>query len=223
MTSAPLVGDTLDVLARENLRNHLIAELESLKGGGVFSREQVGVVLGQWFHPLHYFPAFLSRLIAASPSLEMQTHISRILWQELGEGDMNKAHKQIYITTMTAAGFARESVAEAQPFDETTELVAGYQRASESYLSGLGFMYGTEVADLAMVSTIGDLVRETTGRRDLPWVDIHIRQEPDHLDSSNKALRPALTVEQQRQVIESARQMWALWIAFFKRIKEAIM
>lgn len=223
MTSAPLVGDTLEVLARENLRNHLIAELERLKSAGVFSREQVGVVLGQWFHPLHYFPAFLSRLIAVSPSLKMQTHISRILWQELGEGDMDKAHEQIYITTMTAAGFRREVVAQARPFGETEELVAGYRQASESYLSGLGFMYGTEVADLAMVSTIGGLVRETTQRQDLPWVDIHVRQEPDHIDSSNQTLRPALTVEQQRQVIESARQMWALWIGFFKRIREAIV
>ena len=223
MTSAPLVGDTLEVLARENLRNQLVAGLASLKSMGPFSREQVGVVLGQWFHPLHYFPAFLSRLIAVSPSLEMQTHISRILWQELGEGEVCKAHERIYITTMADAGFEREAFAQARPFDKTIELVAGYKRASEDYLSGLGFMYGTEVADLAMVSTIGELVCEATARRDLPWVDIHIKQEPDHVDVSNKTLRPAFTVQQQKQIIASARQMWALWIGFFERIKEVIV
>ena len=40
------------------------------------SRETVSTFLGQWWHPLHYFPTFLSRTIAVVPALEMKTAIS---------------------------------------------------------------------------------------------------------------------------------------------------
>jgi hypothetical protein len=48
------------------------------------TRDKVGVFLGQWWHPLHYFPNFLSRTIDAVPVLEMKTAICKILNQELG-------------------------------------------------------------------------------------------------------------------------------------------
>jgi len=77
------------------------------------TREQVGAFLGQWWHPLHYFPNFLSRTIDQVPVLEMKTAISKILYQELGEGDPARVHERMYISTMEAGGF------EAPPFAET--------------------------------------------------------------------------------------------------------
>jgi hypothetical protein len=87
-------------------------------------------------------------------------------------------------------------------------------------LSGLGFLYGTEVADLAMVSSIGRLVSNCTHQRTLPWVDIHIEQEPDHVDSSTRTLLPSFSPEEQAQIISSAEEMWSLWVAFFAELKE---
>ena len=213
---------TLEALDRNDLRKELIGELEELRSHKQLSKEQVAVVLGQWYHPLHYFPVFLSRLIAVSPRIEIQTHVSRILWQELGSGDSKNAHELIYISTMTDAGFERDQIAGAAPFENTERLVAGYEQASEGFLTGLGFLYSTEVADLAMVSSIGKLVRQTTGTRALPWLDIHIAQEPDHVESSSQTLRPSFAAEERRQIIESGERMWSLWIDFFKSIKAAI-
>jgi len=213
---------TMEALDRSNLRKELIGELEELRSHKQLSKEQVAVVLGQWYHPLHYFPVFLSRLIAVSPRIEIQTHVSRILWQELGSGDSKNAHEPIYISTMTGAGFERDQIAAAEPFGNTERLVAGYEQASEGFLTGLGFLYSTEVADLAMVSSIGKLVRQSTGTRALPWVDIHVTQEPDHVESSSQTLKPSFAAEERRQIIESGERMWGLWIDFFKSIKEAI-
>jgi hypothetical protein len=222
MAATPVPGDTLELLARNKLRDELAVELEELGALAPLSRGQVAVVLGQWYHPLHYFPVFLSRLIAVTPRIEMQTHISRILWQELGAGDSKNAHEIIYVSTMADAGFSQDQIAGAAPFEDTERLTAGYQQASESYPSGLGFMYSTEVADLAMVSTIGKLVRRCTGRRELPWVDIHDEQEPDHVESSRQVLKRSFTAEEQRQIVESGGRMWGLWIDFFRGIKKAI-
>jgi pyrroloquinoline quinone (PQQ) biosynthesis protein C len=223
MTSAATTGELLERLARNNRRRGLIEELKRLQeADGALSTEGVATILGQWFHPLHYFPAFLSRLVSVAPNVETQATIAKILWQELGEGDYRRAHEEIYIDTMVNAGFAAEQVAKAPPLEHTEKLVAGYRQASEDLLSGLGFMYATEVADLAMVSTIGQLVRECTGQQDLPWIDIHVSQEPEHVKNSTHTLLPPFTVDEQKQIVASAEAMWALWINFFRGIREMV-
>ncbi|MEW6735406.1 MAG: iron-containing redox enzyme family protein [Acidobacteriota bacterium] len=223
MTTTAITSDTLRLLEQSKLRKDLIKELEGLKNAGSkISKTQMTTILGQWFHPLHYFPTFLSRLVSVAPDIDMQTYISRILWQELGKGDPKYAHEKIYLETVVYAGLDAELVANASPFEDTQKLIAGYQAASESYLPGLGFLYGTEVADLAMVSTIGNVMRECTGKQDLFWIDIHVEQEPDHVQSSHHTLQPSFSEEEQQQILHSAEQMWSLWIEFFKSIKAAI-
>lgn len=186
------------------------------------TNEKVGVFLGQWWHPLHYFPHFLSRTIDQVPMLEMKTAISKILYQELGEGDPARAHERIYVSTMKDVGFDEATVAQAAPFEETRRLVQRYEEASAHKLSALGFVYGTEVADLAMVSGIGNAVRRVTGVKDLPWVDIHILQEPDHVEQVNEAIEPDFTDEEVNQIVASAEEMWSLWTAFFDRLRKVM-
>jgi pyrroloquinoline quinone (PQQ) biosynthesis protein C len=186
------------------------------------NHEQVGVFLGQWWHPLHYFPNFLSRTIDAVPVLEMKTAVCKILNQELGEGNPAQAHERIYVTTMASAGFDRATVAEAPPFAETRRLVQRYREASADRLSALGFVYGTEVADLAMVAGIGNAVRKVSGIERLPWVDIHIQQEPDHVEQANEALEAGISDSEMETIVASAEEMWRLWIAFFDRLRSAM-
>lgn len=221
MSTATIMSQAL---SNDPVKNQLVSNLKELKNSsGTLSKEQIAVILGQWFHPLHYFPVFLSRLISVAPDIEGQTFISRILWEELGEGDPLRAHENIYIETMTDGGFERSQLAEASPFEATRELVAGYEAASGSYLPGLGFMYGTEVVDLPMVATIGELMRRSTGKRNLPWVNIHVTQEPGHVESSTEALKPSFTETQQQEVTSGAKEMWRLWINFFAAIRHEIL
>src|SRR5215470_5588255 len=223
MTSVSLTSDTLELLANNTSREELKNALNDFKHSQrSLSREEVSIVLGQWFHPLHYFPTFLSRMISVSPDMDVRTQISRILWQELGEGDSERSHERIYISTMTDAGFSYGNIAEAAPFDNTQNLIEGYRQASESYFAGLGFMYGTEVADLHMVSTIGKLVRQCSGKKKLPWVDIHVKQEPDHVESSINTLIPSYREEERKEIVSGAERMWTLWTNFFKEIEAAI-
>jgi pyrroloquinoline quinone (PQQ) biosynthesis protein C len=224
MSTTEFAMNISESLSANRQKSDLVAFLKELKNEcGTLSREQVVVILGQWFHPLHYFPTFLSRLISVSPEIETQTFISRILWEELGEGDPRKAHEKVYIETILEGGFSKEQVAGAPPFEATRKLVEGYEKASSSCLSGLGFLYGTEVVDLPMVSTIGELMRRCTGKRNLPWVNIHVTQEPGHVVSASETLNPSFTPEEQREVVGQSEQMWSLWIDFFKNIKSEIL
>jgi pyrroloquinoline quinone (PQQ) biosynthesis protein C len=183
------------------------------------TRENVGVFLGQWWHPLHYFPNFLSRSIDAVPALEIKTKLCNILNQELGEGDAGRAHERLYVTTMEAAGFDRATVAEAPPFEETRRLVQRYKEASAERLSALGFVYGTETADLAMVAGMGNAVRKVSGVKDLPWVDIHIEQEPNHVEQASGAVESGFSDQELDQIEAGAEEVWSLWTAFFDRLR----
>lgn len=215
-----LSGSMLESLAANPIKGELVTYLKEFKtASGVLPREQILVILGQWFHPLHYFPTFLSRLISVTPGIETQTFISRILWQELGEGEPARAHERVYIETILDHGFEDSGpVTGAAPFGATAQLVAGYEAASHEYLSGLGFLYGTEVVDLPMVATVGELMRRCTGHRNLPWVNIHVQQEPDHIESSSQTLTNSFTPDEEAVIVEHAERMWKLWIAFFKEI-----
>lgn len=214
--------DTSQTLRANEKKSELATCLNELKLNNDLTKEQMVVVLGQWFHPLHYFPTFLSRLISVTPEIRTQTFVSRILWEELGKGDPQCAHEKIYIETITDGGFAASDVAAAPPLPATERLVAGYEKASSGPLSGLGFLYGTEVMDLQMVSTIGDLMGRCTGKQDLPWVNVHVDQEPGHIESSESSIRPVLTTEEQKEVVHSAEEMWELWTDFFKAVKDKI-
>jgi pyrroloquinoline quinone (PQQ) biosynthesis protein C len=214
----------LDLLSEDSARLRLVDELKELTDRGAdLSGDGVGVILGQWYHPLHYFPVFLSRLVSVAPTIEAQTFISRILWQELGQGDPALAHEKIYIETMAGAGFERRLVASSPPLESTARLVDGYKRASADYLSGLGFLYGTEVADLAMVSSIGILVGKCSGERALPWVDIHVEQEPDHVETSSRTLMPVFSAEEQARIVSNAKETWNLWVGFFAELKKQVL
>ena len=224
MSTPAFSKSTIDALPTNELREELITCLKELKDDcGTLPREHAVVILGQWFHPLHYFPVFLSRLISVTPNIESQTYISRILWEELGEGEPVRAHEKIYVETMTEGGFEKEQFTEAAPLAATRRLVDGYEKASSEYLAGLGFLYGTEVVDLQMVATIGALMKRCTGLRTLPWVDIHVAQEPGHVDSSSQTLDQSLDHDAQHRVVTSAEEMWALWTDFFKSIREEIL
>ena len=224
MSTTAFATNITEALSTNEGKKELVNFLKDLKNEcGTLSTEQVVVILGQWFHPLHYFPTFLSRLISVSPEIETQTYVSRILWEELGEGDPDRAHEKVYIETISDGGFAEERVAGSPPLNATRKLVDGYAQASTNCLSGLGFLYGTEVVDLPMVATIGELMRRCTGKEDLPWVNIHVSQEPGHVDSANETLKAALTGEQQREILKHAEQMWKLWIDFFRDIRSEIL
>lgn len=219
-----MIGTRLEQALRVDPdRRRLISSpfFDRIAGPGL-SRGQVTIFLGQWWHPLHYFPVFLSRLIAVTPGIEAKAAIAKILFQELGEGDPARAHEVIYLDTMAPLGFEPAAISGAAPLPATARLVAAYAEASSAAIPGLGFMYGTEVADLAMVSAIGTAVRTVTGVRRLPWVDIHVQQEPEHVSRATDTVSLQLSEAEESTLLASAQSMWRHWIAFFEELDRAV-
>lgn len=213
----------VEILARQKSRQALLCHpfFQHIRDTAI-TRADAGTFLGQWWHPLHYFPVFLARTISVLPRQDTKTEVSKILYQELGEGNAQLAHERVFVDTMTAVGFSESALTETPPLPETRKLIEGYAQASEQPMEALGFLYGTEVADLTMVSGIGHAVRKTTGADALPWVDIHICQEPEHVIRANAAVTTPFAPEQIDEIIGNAERMWKLWVGFFDRLQSEL-
>ncbi|XVQ07074.1 TenA family transcriptional regulator [Spirillospora sp. CA-255316] len=190
----------------------------SVKDGAELDKEQVGTFLGQWWYPLHYFTTFLARCVATLPDVASKSAITTILNQEAGGGKADRAHEVIYVDSMARSGFDPSVVTGSAPFPETEALVAGYEEASKDRWSALGFIFATEVTDLLMVSTIGAAVRQVSGVGDNEWIDIHVQQEPEHVEEAEHALMDGLGAADSARIIQHAERMWELWTAFFDRL-----
>jgi pyrroloquinoline quinone (PQQ) biosynthesis protein C len=154
--------------------------------------------------------------------MEMKTAITAILHEEVGCGDVALAHERVYVSTMVEVGFTEDEVARSVPYPETRELIEAYESFSAHPLDALGFVYATEVADLKMVSGIGQGVRRVTGARKLLWVDIHVRQEPGHVHCATSAVLPVLEPAEEERVLASADEMWRRWVVFFTRLHRVL-
>lgn len=216
VTTTLSIGDRLDASqVLQKFREHpFFGAVDSAR----LSKSQAGILLEQWWHPLHYFPTFLARCVAVLPDIASKGAIARILDQESGGGRADRAHETIYADSMERAGFDRDAVTGTAPYPETAALVEGYRRSTETRESALGFVFATETTDLLMVSSIGRAVVTTTGVRDIEWVDIHVVQEPDHVDQANHVLLRGFSPEEEDELLAAAEEMWALWTAFFDRL-----
>jgi hypothetical protein len=186
------------------------------------SREGADTFVGQFWHPSHFFPRFLAGLISVAPSLEVQTSLSRILWQELGEGDPRRAHESIYVETVTALGLSDPSAPEDVPLPATARLVDLYREASADFVAGLGAIFATEAIDLSIVRGLGGAVTAATGAEEIPWVDIHALQEPDHMDSATDALMVDLPQAEAEGVVAAAVRMWDHWHDFYSELEQEL-
>lgn len=202
---------------RAKLVNHDV--LKYLKEGEL-TKEQVAVLIGQWYYPLANFPFFLSSCIAHIKETSIQTFLSDILHEELGCGDPAQSHLKLYETTMADAGFSMNQIVDVGAFPTTVDLINGYKTAAKKQNDAIGFVYATEVADLAMVSSIGYSVAKISGKtlKELPWADIHIKQEPNHVNNVNNSTDMPLSKEDSTEILESAQNAWRLWALFFEEI-----
>jgi hypothetical protein len=53
-------------------------------------------------------------------------------------------------------------------------------------------------------------------------VDIHVQQEPGHVEQANEALEVGFSAADFDRIVASAEEMWRLWIAFFDRLRQEV-
>jgi pyrroloquinoline quinone (PQQ) biosynthesis protein C len=180
-------------------------------------KQQAEFMLGQYWPMIKEFTRFLGLAVKLSPDIPTQTAISRILYQELGQGNSRNAHFSIYEQNIIDLGMDIENVRNAERLSSCKKLHAMYADGSVSRATALGYLYATETVDLALVSSIGFVLKTIFGEdKRYPWVDIHVKEEPDHVESADEIVSDrGLSLEEREECIYANGKMLILWDEMF--------
>ena len=185
------------------------------------TKAQLEAALGQYWHLLHYFPTFLSGLVHSSSSLEVQTYVSKILFQELGEGDCARAHERFFLDALEECDLDVTAITTAPATPATQHLLDVFTAGAGDRLKGIGVLYATEATDLTIVTQLAVAIKRVTGREGLAWEQVHREQEGDHVVCSDSALESFFSQVESEKIQESTGQTAALWARFFESLGEA--
>lgn len=168
-------------------------------------------MLQQYWHPIHYFSAFLASCIVVIEDLHLRSRVSLILFQELGKGDAKAAHERLYFNAAQRIGIA--DVCDCAALPTTVELIDEYRTAARSQPSAIGALFATELIDLRLVTCLGAAITRIGGGAPSRWQIIHERQERDHVAAASEVLA-GIAASDEEAVAEHARRMWSRWVSF---------
>jgi pyrroloquinoline-quinone synthase len=176
---------------------------------GQLTLPQVRVLGAQMYKFCHEFPCFLASALASCKHEEARMVIAENLWEELGEGDPQRAHATLFRRFTQALGIddAQLSAVSAQP--ETAALIDTYLNLSDRYgvLGILGALcYASEGIVAALYTQIqrGLLRTIPFDKQALVFFDVHIHVDDGHADKLESVMLPMLRTPQDVHLVEQA-------------------
>ena len=176
---------------------------------GELSVPQVRVLGGQMYKFCHQFPSFLAIALAACPQEDARLVIGENLWEELGEGDPQRAHAALFRRFTRALGVDDAQLSMVPVLPETSALIDTYRHLSDRYgvLGILGALcYASEGIVGALYSHIqnGLLQASAFDRDALMFFEVHIHVDGGHADQLEAILLPMLCTPHDESLVEAA-------------------
>jgi pyrroloquinoline-quinone synthase len=176
---------------------------------GRLTLAQVRVLGAQMYQFCHQFPSFLALALAACPQEEARVVIGENLWEELGEGDPQRAHASLFRRFTRALGLTDAQLYAQPALPETAALIDTYRALSERYgvLGILGALcYASEGIVAALYTQIqGGLQHSLALDRDaLLFFELHIHVDDGHADKLESVLLPMLRTTKDVLLVELA-------------------
>jgi len=176
---------------------------------GQLTLAQVRVLGAQMYKFCHEFPSFLALALASCPQEDARIVIGENLWEELGEGDLQRAHAALFRRFTRALGLDDAQLSAVPALPETSALINTYRNLSDHYgvLGILGALcYASEGIVAALYTHIqtGLLQAASFDRDALMFFEVHIHVDSGHADKLESVLLPMLVAPQDELLVEEA-------------------
>lgn len=176
---------------------------------GALTPAQVRMLGGQMYQFCREFTRFLATALAACPCEEARMVIAENLWEELGEGDPERAHPALFRRFTRALGMSDVQLAAVPAEPETQALIDSYLGLSSRYgvLGILGALcYASEGIVGALYAQIerGLLGAIPFSRDALVFFEVHVQVDDGHADKLESVLLPLLKTPQDILLTEQA-------------------
>jgi len=176
---------------------------------GQLTLAQVRVLGTQMYKFCHQFPSFLALALAACPQEDARIVIGENLWEELGEGDPQRAHAALFRQFTRALGVDDVHLSAVPALPETAALIDTYRRLGDRYgVAGIlgALCYASEGIVAALYSHIQGALRQagTFDREALMFFEVHIDADDGHADKLEAILLPMLRTIEDELLVEQA-------------------
>lgn len=196
---------------RQIARNHALWRHPFVKlcRAGRLTLPQVRVLGAQMYQFCHAFPCFLASALATCRADDARLVIGENLWEELGEGDSERAHSALFRRFTRAIGMTDEQLAAVRVEPETKALIDAYRNLSDAFgaLGILGALcYASEGIVAALYSHIQKGLRQA-GPFDagaLEFFEVHVHVDGGHADKLESVLMPMLRTPEDVRRVELA-------------------
>ncbi|MBW8828133.1 MAG: iron-containing redox enzyme family protein [Burkholderiales bacterium] len=176
---------------------------------GELTLPQVRVLASQMYRFCHEFPCFLATALAASRDEATRMVIAENLWEELGEGDPQRAHATLFRRFTRALGISDEELADSPVLPETRALIDAYLALGDR-ACGLGLVgalcHASEgiVASLYTQIQAGLMSALHFDKEALVFFELHIHVDDGHADHLESVLLPMLRTPQDEDLVAQA-------------------
>lgn len=198
-SSAPASAEALVQRFRHTARTHALWRhpfVERCRAGEL-TLAQVRVLGAQMYQFSSEFSCFLAKALASCRDEHSRITIAENLWEELGEGDPQRAHPALFRRFTRALGISDAELAAVPAEPETQALIDTYltlgERCGELGLLGaLCFASEGIVAALYAQIEAGLVKAVAFAKEDLIFFELHIRVDDGHAQSLEAILLPRL-------------------------------
>lgn len=164
---------------------------------GELTLAQVRVLGGQMYKFSSEFTCFLAKALASCRDEQARLVIGQNLWEELGEGDPDRAHPELFRRFTRALRISDRELLAIPAEPETTQLIDTYLGLSDRYgelglIGALCFASEGIVAGLYSQIETGLLKAVAFDKADLAFFEVHIHVDDGHAQNLESILLPRL-------------------------------
>lgn len=193
------------------------------------TKEQLQYFARQYGVYCQAFPRFLAAVAAAIKEDELRYPLIENLWEEHGEGKLEKSHRMLFYKFAQSLGLSKEDIRNAEPLSSTHICVEYMMNMCQEgpFLQGLGALGpGTEFFTSEEYSLIVDGLRkyDWLGEDAIEFWWIHIGLDDHHYHDMIEPFRIFLDNEENRKLIANgAKRAIELELLFWNGLEENLL
>lgn len=211
--------ETLDVLFHKNEQVELI--FINAKATFISLPELSHFIVGtRWLQFSEIMPLILSIMVQKASSNQERAKLAKTLYEELGEGNCENIHSNLYLNALLKSGLDTKSIESANvrwPPTEIYSLISEFQTASSAKI--LGMSMGLELIAQENISMLALAFRlgaknEVDLRTDL-FFSIHFENEINHIKENLELYFNLTSVAGRHEYIEGVNRSMQFWKQFW--------
>lgn len=223
--TSPFQDSLRSITKHHSLWNHSFLER---CGSSQLSLPEIGILATQMYAFCKDFNRILASILSCCPNENTQLVILQNLYDEMGEGDLNQSHPELFRRFTRALGMNDETLATQVVTPETRNLISSYLEIPHKYgyLAALGTVcYASEGIVSYLYSQLykGIIDAASLPKDSLIFFELHIDIDDNHAANLERVIESTfLTPEDETNIKQAITEAMDARLQFFHGIERQL-